>query len=95
MVFRCASLYNDRYIIGRGLTTGEASEVIPPFVAGSPSTDSSVLVEKRGRMAAMLADCRTRRLVWRIGIDELFEERPYKQTAIARSLMMRKLIMWI
>lgn len=31
-----ALLYNDRYIIGRGLTTGEASQVITPFVAGSP-----------------------------------------------------------
>lgn len=54
--------------------------MIPSFAARFPSTDSSVLAEKRGRRGAML----TYRLVWRIGIDELFEERSYKQTAIAR-----------
>lgn len=90
VVFRRASLYNDRYIISRGLTSGEALQVIPPIVAGSSSTDPSVLTEKRGRRGVMLL---TRRLVWRIGIDEWFEERSYKQTAIAGSLMMRKLMM--
>lgn len=39
-------LYNDGYIIGRGLTTGGASQVIPSFAARFPSTDSSVLGRK-------------------------------------------------